>query len=262
MYGNRFFSFLAGIFLLSVAVSCSDRYIVPSGPVISKSYGINPNTSMLNVSGGVDVEVYSGTPDDMFIVTANENIHDYLEINQRHGELSVEVSSGNIAIRNLSVKIAVPDGVFERFVLQGASALVADTPLEASRIELQLSGASTASCDIAAQDIYMDAVGSSAYAGSVSFSRMFAKFSGASRAQISGSGSYLDLNCSGASRFLGFPLTCNELDIINSQSSRVEITVNDKIYGENSGGSVIYYKGNPSKIILENSGGSKVIDAN
>ena len=55
-----------------------------------------------------------------------------------------------------------------------------------------------------------------------------------------------------------FPLACRTFDGNLSGGSHVEISVSESLRADNSGGSTLYYKGDPQQLIVNNSGGSTV----
>ena len=64
---------------------------------------------------------------------------------------------------------------------------------------------------------------------------------------------------SGGSNFSGYDLSVARADVDVSGGSVLSITVTDALTGEISGGSKIYYKGRPSILNIENSGGSQTV---
>lgn len=64
---------------------------------------------------------------------------------------------------------------------------------------------------------------------------------------------------SGGSNFSGYDLSVARADVDVSGGSVLSITVTDALTGEISGGSKIYYKGRPSILNVENSGGSQIV---
>jgi hypothetical protein len=83
--------------------------------------------------------------------------------------------------------------------------------------------------------------------------------SGASRFTITGTTASLSGNLSGASKLYAYDLVAADADISASGGSQAWIRVMQNFYAEASGGSRIYYKGNPTLKNIQTSGDGKVI---
>lgn len=85
------------------------------------------------------------------------------------------------------------------------------------------------------------------------------EISGASRLDISGTTASLSGNISGAGKLNSYDLTATEVDIYASGGSEARVKVVQTLFAAASGGSRIYYKGNPTVKHIETSGGGQVI---
>jgi hypothetical protein len=83
--------------------------------------------------------------------------------------------------------------------------------------------------------------------------------SGASELNVNGSTESLYGNISGAGKLNAYDLTSSEVDITASGGSEVKVKVVTTFFAEASGGSNIYYKGNPAVKNIQTSGGGRVI---
>lgn len=83
--------------------------------------------------------------------------------------------------------------------------------------------------------------------------------SGGSQLTLNGSTAKLYGNISGGARLHAYGLTATEVDISTSGGSTAYVKVQNILYASASGGSRIYYKGNPAEKNIETSGGSQVI---
>lgn len=85
------------------------------------------------------------------------------------------------------------------------------------------------------------------------------EISGASEFVVSGATLSLYGNISGAARLTAYDLTSTEVDISASGGSEARVKVVDKLYLDVSGGSNVYYKGDPATKNIQTSDNSRVI---
>ncbi len=83
--------------------------------------------------------------------------------------------------------------------------------------------------------------------------------SGASELNVNGATESLYGNLSGAGRLNAYDLQSTEVDISVSGGSEAKVKVTDRLFIEATGGSRVYYKGNPTVKNVQTSGGSQVI---
>lgn len=84
------------------------------------------------------------------------------------------------------------------------------------------------------------------------------EMSGAADFELGGTAAKLDANISGSSRLRAYPCQVQAADIDASGGSKAWITVDDFLKADISGGSRIYYRGNPGTDIHESGGGKAV----
>lgn len=85
------------------------------------------------------------------------------------------------------------------------------------------------------------------------------EISGASRLDVSGITESLSGNISGAGRLDAYDLQADEVDITVSGGSTAYVSVGNSLFVVASGGSKVYYKGDPVTKNIEATGGSQVI---
>jgi hypothetical protein len=83
--------------------------------------------------------------------------------------------------------------------------------------------------------------------------------SGASELTINGTTESLYGNISGAAKLHAYDLAATEVDISASGGSHAKVKVTERLFAEATGGSRIYYKGNPTVKNIQTSGGGAVI---
>ena len=83
--------------------------------------------------------------------------------------------------------------------------------------------------------------------------------SGASTFTITGNTSDLVGQLSGASHIHAYGLASKRTEINASGASEAFVTAQDKLYAEASGASIIRYRGNPTQLFTDASGGARII---
>lgn len=85
------------------------------------------------------------------------------------------------------------------------------------------------------------------------------EISGGSELTITGVAAELYGTVTGGAKVAGYGLTTTYADIFASGGSTVRVNVTHILYADASGGSHIYYKGNPAEKHIEQSGGGQVV---
>lgn len=85
------------------------------------------------------------------------------------------------------------------------------------------------------------------------------EIAGGSQLDVKGTATHLYGQLSGAGRLNAYDLTVNEADVEASGESTAYIRAENTLFATASGGSRIYYKGNPAAKHFEESGGGRVI---
>jgi Putative auto-transporter adhesin, head GIN domain len=172
--------------------------------------------------------------------------------------------SGEIAIDdNLLDRLRVEvDGDTLRIDLDGRvrdATLRADIGLVRLR-SLDISGASQVRVEgQVTDDLTIDASGASRIeVGSVELDELFLDVSGASQVSIDGTAGHLRADVSGASRLAMFGLEADEAEVDVSGASDAELTVLGRLEARASGASSVRYRGEPDRVISDESGASSV----
>jgi len=147
--------------------------------------------------------------------------------------------------------------------LSGAS-LLDGFVCEGDKEVINLSGASIMKkCSFKGKSIDATLSGSSnVFYSNIGVERCKVKASGSSIFNGSGYAEETNFNGSGSSTFLTFELESENLDIDLSGASNGEVTVNHKIKGVISGGSILKYKRAEDISGVSTTGGSKIIKVN
>ena len=108
-------------------------------------------------------------------------------------------------------------------------------------------------------DLTVDASGASEIEiGSVELDELVLDVSGASQVSIEGTAGHLRADVSGSSRIALFGVEADEAEVDVSGESVAELTVLDRIEGRASGASSVRYRGEPDRVISDESGASSV----
>lgn len=253
---KKFLSYAVSGILAAVLSACTP-VLQPTGPVTERTHSYSTELSRLEVGGGIRVEIDRRLPEGKFLISTNENIHDYIRVSQRHGTLSVGLDTYGMSYGSLDIRMFISPYGFDSYTLEGGASMTSSEPLERSSLEIFLSGGSRLVSDMRAEKLELEVSGGSSVAAGIEAEDVFAVFSGGSRAVMkTGNCRFLNLECSGGSIFDGFELVSRKLDLLNSGGSVVRITVTESIICDNSGGSKLYFKGSPTSVIIQNSGGS------
>ncbi len=224
--------------LLSLVVLCACTPIVPQGDITSEEHSVSAAITEIEVSNAINLYLTDDCPEGTIVIEANENIHQYLVVEQEGDELSIGFESGR-NYEGVKVKVYAAQGQYSQFSGSGATTItVVDGVLTAPEVGVELSGASRFVAAIDAQRLDVDA-------------------SGASSVKLSGVALDCELDLLGASSMSGYDFECQVLDVDFSGASSARLSVEKRITGDLSGASILMYRGNASEDV-QVSGSSRV----
>ncbi|MBL0181978.1 MAG: DUF2807 domain-containing protein [Chitinophagaceae bacterium] len=142
-------------------------------------------------------------------------------------------------MRNKKLKVYVSFKTLEKLNASGACDVMVTGSIEASSLNMVLSGASD-------------------FKGAVKVNSLKLDLSGASDVRISGTANTVDIESSGASDVKGYELVTDMCTATASGASDINITVNKEISANASGASDIYFKGAALIRDIHTSGASNV----
>lgn len=250
------------ILLAFMLVSCNNEGPgSPVGRVVAEEYSFSGSLSKIEVNDGIRLVVSPDIPEKTVRVVTNEDVQQYVIVQQRQGALNLFLDGDALPFNAVEVAIYVSGNNFDTFLAHSGSIISSIGTISSLNIDATVEENSQIDADFDCKSMIVNVSGGSVFNGVVAAEDLYAEISGMSKAEMSGSAGYFELECSGASRLSGFGLSCETLDISASGSSIVEITVTGLMQGEISGGSELYYKGNPPRIILDKTGASRVENA-
>lgn len=249
------------VFALAFSACSKDRSNVPTGRVVSEEYSFSGSLSKIEVSDGIRLVITSKIPEKTVSVVTNEEIQQYVIVQQRQGALRVYVDEEAKTYSQLEIAVYVSTNNFDTFSVESGAIMSSIGVIEAGNVELNIDGAAHVDADFKCNSMILGMTGASVLNSDISASDFYAGISGASKAELSGNADYFELIASGASNLSAFGLVCNTFDFAISGGTAVEITVTGLMNGEISGGSSLLYKGNPPRIIIDKTGASQVESA-
>jgi Protein of unknown function (DUF2807). len=170
----------------------------------------------VSASHGFNVVITQGSSYSVK-VTTDDNLQQYVDVHKSGNTLYVGLKSGfGVSTTQLKVEVTMPN-----------------------LTELQLSGGAQAT----AQNLNLSG-------------NLGIDFSGGSRATISGQAADLTVSNSGGSNVNLQDLKVNNAHVYLSGGSQATINLTGKLDGNLSGGSQLHYKGTPTSISIDTSGGS------
>ncbi|MBR9859290.1 DUF2807 domain-containing protein [bacterium] len=193
----------------------------------------------LQVEDAMQVFVSFTNANESIKVEANDNLHEFIEINNIDGRLEVGLERG-VSIRgNATLKVHIFTNNIHTYDISGASSV---------DLRSFWSG----------ENLRVDASGASYFEGAIDATNLNLDLSGASNADLRGNVQNMKAEASGASTIRDFDLEVEDLNLDLSGASNADLTVNNSIILEASGASTLRYRGNPSIESLNLSGASNI----
>ena len=232
---------LSLIALVSILTSCNkNKYeIIPSKNVtsIEKSVAIE---NRIDITGPFQVYLTFSDTEESIIVEANENLHTYIDIENKNGWLKINTQKYiNITNSDRVMNIYITTKNINEYQLEGASSISLENELYADNLSIELSGASN-------------------FTGNIYTKSLYATLLGASKIDVSGNTELLDINAEGACSVKNFHLETTQLEAKLNGGSEVYSSVSESLKVRAHGGSNVYYKGNGVIQSQDLSGGSSI----
>ena len=224
--------------LLSLT-SCAD-YLTPDGEITEREIEIPTAAEGIEITDGMRLVLDEAIPAGTAIIRTHENIQPYIKAETNRNRTIFTVDARRF--KDLDVTITTSPASYRSFTASGGSRIYASEPFTAPDAAITLSGGSHASLAATCSTMAIDC-------------------SGGSELTLKGTCDNADINCSGGSHCYAYGFTTTKAAVNISGGSGLEITVTESLAGENLGGSRIRYKGTPSLLNINNSGGSTTVPA-
>lgn len=259
-------------------ISCGN-YLTPDGEIVERDMEIPVGIGGIEVGDGIKLNISNDVPAGTAVVRTHFNIHPYIKANISNDRISFFVDARRH--KDLDITITASPDSYHNFTATGGSRINSSEPFTATSSAIILSGGSRATLAASCGSIAIDCSGGSeltltggcetadiicsggshCYINDFPTTKTDVDISGGSGLTLTGECSTANIICSGGSycHAYGFPTAKAVVD--NSGGSVLELTITESLTGENSGGSRIHYKGSPSFLNVNNTGGSTTAPA-
>ena len=219
--------------------SCDQSCIVGSGNQVTETRKVSDFTK-IEVSGGYIIKLVQDSSLSL-TVTADDNIQKYIKTDVSGDKL--RISNENICTSSGEVIVIVGVRNLEEIKASGAVEVSSNGKINASDLNISLSGSTKITLAINAARITTHA-------------------SGSSEINLTGQATEHDLDLSGSSNVNAFDLVTGVYNIKTSGSSDCDINVLQELNVHSSGSSAIKYRGNPTSVNNDKSGSSSIEKVN
>lgn len=226
--------------LIAIAVSlltltsCAD-YLTPDGEITEREIEIPTAAEGIEITDGMRLVLDETIPTGTAIIRTHGNIQSYIKAETNRNRTIFTVDARRF--KNLDVTITTSPASYNTFTASGGSEIYSPEMQNLAKASFIISGGShakiSATCDTAS-----------------------IKCSGGSELTLTGASANANIICSGGSRCYAYDFAAQTATVDISGGSNLEITVTESLTGDNSGGSHIRYKGTPSYLNINNTGGS------
>lgn len=219
--------------LLSLT-SCAD-YLTPDGEITEREIELPTAAEGIEITDGMRLVLDEAIPAGTAIIRTHENIQPYIKAETNRNRTIFTVDARRF--KNLDVTITTSPAPYSTFTASGGSEIYSPEMQNLAKASFIISGGSHAKM--------------AATCGTASI-----ECSGGSEIDLTGASANADITCTGGSYCYGYDFATETANVDISGGSHLEITVAEALTGDNSGGSHIRYKGSPSYLNINNTGGS------
>jgi hypothetical protein len=231
------FAFILSLAVLAAA-STSCKKIKGSNTITSEVRALSTFTQ-IEVEDAFSVDVTYSPTQELVVVEAPDNLHEFIETNVVSGKLKVHFQKNkNISCKD-DIKIHITTADLNKFDLSEASNVVLNNALNAYDFELEMAGASN-------------------FEGEVNVASGDIEMRGASNAEINGTAMDAFVDLRGASTIRKYEFEIETLDVKLSGASTAFLTILNSMSVELSGASTLNYKGDPVITHINTSGASSI----
>jgi len=193
--------------------------------------------SSVDVSGVFELHITQGPASDVRIET-DENLMQYIVVETNGGELNIHTTEHNNLDPTGRIKVFVSAPLIKKINGSGASRVFSENKLTSSeKIDIDLSGASTAKLELDAPEVKAQATGASSIV-------------------LKGQTKTLHIEGEGASNIKAYELPAETADVDLSGASDAEVFASVSLKADASGASTAKYKGTATVSSHESGAGS------
>lgn len=197
----------------------------------------------IEVSNAITLYLSQGNEDAIAVSCSSVDDNRKVKTEVKNGILKIYVGNSGWGWGNTKAKAYVSAKNLESLTISGASTCKISETLQAKKMKLLVSGASSLKGNIRVEDIKIEA-------------------SGASSINIAGTATNANIEASGASSIKCLNFETNICNAEASGASNIAIAVKQKLEAEASGASSIKYKGNATIVNANETGASSIKKVN
>jgi hypothetical protein len=194
----------------------------------------------IDVSGAFDIYLSLGTTQSV-IVETDDNLQPLIKTEVVGNTLKIDNKKPIHDSKCMKVYVTVTD--LKKIELSGAVDMETQNKLTLNELEIEISGATDASLDLAVQKLEISS-------------------SGGSKMKLSGMANKFDVDVSGAVELRAYDLLAEIVSLSISGAGEAEINVTKELNADISGAATVRYKGDPPKVDSSVSGAGSIKKAN
>ncbi len=191
----------------------------------------------IQIGDGIDLYLTQGNEQAVAVSANKEEYRNQIVTRVENGVLKIyfkQEGGFNLTWRDRKLRTYISAKTIDEIKASGGSDIIVQGSLAATKLSLDLSGGSD-------------------FVGELKTTELFITMSGGSDVHVKGKTANLKVEANGGSDFKGYELQADYVIIEVRGGSDAQLSVSKELYAEASGGSDIYYKGNPQ--IKRNSAG-------
>ena len=231
------FSIISLLAVLSLGSCLEFETVFPYGNTVAYERPVRTFDNIA-VSSGFELIVTQDNSQEV-VIEAKENLHQYIEVTVIGRSLKVYRSRGVLFGRGANVKVYVSSDYLENISSSGGGSVVFDNLWVGNALDIHVSGGG---------ELF----------GDVDLISLDVSVSGGSKADLAGFADYLNVNSSGGSKTWFNYLESVDCDITVSGGGYAEIYAKQNLHVNGSGGSRVFFKGNP--FITSNLSGGSIVN--
>ena len=219
----------SSVLLLLIFLFCCKDKIVGSGNVTTQTIA-TADYDQIALTGSMDVHLIPGT-EGQIEVTAEDNLHQYINIAVTNGTLNIGKKSGASLTTNREIYVTVPFQSLSGVRIEGSGDIDtqgAENIIRASTFKASVTGSGDINLKLEVTE------------------KVEANITGSGDIALSGSTESLQVLIDGSGDFEGFDLSANNATVTISGSGDAEVMAKTSLRAIISGSGDIAYKGSPT----------------
>lgn len=213
------------IFLIIITSGCKkeETVLIPDAQVTPSTHTTTGVDGVI-ASDRFNVTVKISDTEEKVVIETNDNLHEFVELNQSGGTLTIGFNKDEIDLESITLKATVYTQEINYFEARGWSRISSPDSIVQPTIQLEISDNSN-------------------FKAALYVTNLNAKISGKSTVDVKGECSTFELEMAGASFVNGFDLITEILRGNFTWQSSANLTIKQSIYLEASNASNLHYMG-------------------